>query len=253
MRIIAERPDTEDPDLLVHPEWRERHPWLVQAMSHGRQPRSDHGLFTDSPTGGGLARWRQLGERLGGVAIVAARQVHGAAVRVHGPGAPELRLAADCDGHVTRAPGQVVAVVTADCVPLTLVAPRVRAVAVLHAGWRGASAGIAEAGLATLRDRFGVRAAEVEAHLGPAICGGCYEVGPEVHAALAEPGTCVPEGPQPIDVPARLGARLMRAGVPHDAVTRSEYCTRCGDTVDLYSHRRGDAGRQVTLAGVRGA
>jgi copper oxidase (laccase) domain-containing protein len=146
----------------------------------------------------------------------------------------------------------VVAVVTADCVPLTLIAARVRGVAMLHVGWRGAAAGIGEAGLATLRDRFGVRPDEIEAHLGPAICGACYEVGPEVHAALAEPGAPVPSGPQPIDLRARVAERLIRAGVPRERVSVSAHCTRCGESVRLYSHRRGDLGRQVSFAGVRG-
>src|SRR5690606_18360795 len=101
------------------------------------------------------------------------------------------------DGHATRAPGLLLAVSVADCVPVSLVDPERRAVALLHAGWRGAAAGILERGLEVLAERLLARPEDLHVHLGPAICGGCYEVGPEVHRALGLPE---PPAPAPVDL-----------------------------------------------------
>lgn len=137
------------------------------------------------------------------------------------------------------------AVTVADCVPAFLVAPERETSAVVHAGWRGAAAGILERAVATLRDRFGIPAAEVALHLGPSICGDCYEVGPEVHEGLGEP---TPPGPSPVDLRGNLARRAEAVGIPASEITVSTLCTRCGP-VDLYSHRGGDAARQVAYLG----
>jgi hypothetical protein len=132
----------------------------------------------------------------------------------------------------------------ADCVPVSLVDPVGRRIALLHAGWRGAAAGMLEAGVATLAE-LGSRAADLRAHLGPAICGPCYEVGPEVLQALALPSS----GPARLDLRACLAGRALVAGIGASALTASAHCTRCGD--DFFSHRGGEAGRQVGYLGIR--
>ncbi len=136
---------------------------------------------------------------------------------------------------------------TADCVPVFVVDPENRAVAALHAGWRGAASGVLERGLEVMADRVGSNAARAHLHLGPAICGHCYEVGPEVFETLQQP---VPATPTPIDLRAVLAQRAMDAGVPRGQVTVSEHCTRCGDC-GLFSHRGGDRERQVGYIGIR--
>lgn len=89
------------------------------------------------------------------------------------------------DALITRAPGLLLAVGTADCVPILLADARRRAVAAIHAGWRGTLARIAEKTLGRMRMSFGTSPADVVAITGPAIGGCCYEVGPEVVQAFA--------------------------------------------------------------------
>ena len=235
---------------LVHPEWRDRFPWLLQGPTTrgtGDQP-FDLGLFSGgSPEAGVRDNWRELITRTGADAAVHAPQVHGAEVRLHRAAGRGLTLVEPCDGHVTTERGVLLAVTTADCVPVFLVDRHERAVGVVHAGWRGAAAGVLESAFELLERKVGVAASDVHVHLGPAICGACYEVGPEVFEALGRP---VPEGPEPIDLRAVLAARAEGAGVPLDQVTTSEHCTLCRDD-GLFSHRRGDKERQVGFIGMR--
>ena len=174
-------------------------------------------------------------------------QVHGARVRAHRDASPGVLVVDATDAHVTREPGILLGVTLADCVPLFLVAPDARIVALAHAGWRGIVEGVVEETLASLRDRFGASPKDLRAHLGPAVCGRCYEVGPEIHAAL---GYAAPEIPSPVDLRLEAAGRLAGAGVEADAVTVSSHCTKCGD-VPYFSHRGGDTGRHAALLGVR--
>lgn len=209
----------------------------------------DMGLFGASPSGEVQARWASLAESTGFARVVHARQVHGVRVAVHQVGPSGRWVSGDFDGHVTAVPGTLLTVATADCVPVSIVDPTGRAVALLHAGWRGAAAGILEAGLSALAAALSVEVATCHLHLGPAICGDCYEVGPEVHRALGE---AVPAQPTPVDLPANLGRRAVAAGVPAENITVSSLCTRCGGGA-LYSHRGGDRGRQLAVLGIKPA
>ena len=238
------------PPRVRHPGWREAFPWLVQgttlrAASVNGSPEWDLGLFGQAPSGQVLDRWRELGRVSGLPHLVHGRQVHGRTVRVHDHlGGGGLQIGPEVDGWVTRTPGALLTVATADCVPVFLVAPRRRAVGLLHAGWRGVVEGILEGGVETLAHRMGSPARELRLHLGPAICGSCYEVGPEVHGAL---GLEVPEGPRPVDLRAVLAERAVAAGVRPGHVTVSRRCTRCDPL--LFSHRGGDRGRQISFIG----
>jgi len=247
--VVAEVPSAEPP-ALVHPAWRAAHPWLVQGTTRrgdGSEP-FDLGIFSDaSPVEVVLGAWERLRRGSGCARVVYAHQVHESDVRVHGEGPPGLHLTEPCDGHVTSAEGVLLAVTVADCVPVFVVAPQRRAVGLLHAGWRGVAAGVVERGLAVLRDEIGSSAADLHVHLGPAICGRCYEVGPEVLQVL---GLRAPSGRAPVDLRAVVAARAVAAGVPASSVTVSAHCTRCGDS-DLFSHRGGGRARQVGFLGIR--
>lgn len=248
---VRELPREDEPGVLHHPGWTERFPWLVHRTTVRRRAgRSfDLALFGGDRSEAVLARWTVLMEGSGLRTLVHARQLHGTAVRVHGEAVPPgLHLAPSCDGHATRRGGVGITVTTADCVPVSLVHEAGRAAGLLHAGWRGVAGGILEVGLGVLGERFRIPAAQVHVHLGPAICGSCYEVGPEVHDALGRPP---PEGPEPVDLRTLLAERAAKAGVREDRITVSEHCTRCGE--EFFSHRGGDAGRQVTLVGIREA
>ncbi|HUF27547.1 MAG TPA: polyphenol oxidase family protein [Gemmatimonadaceae bacterium] len=186
-----------------------------------------------------LDRWHALQRDLerGGPRFATARQVHGGRVVAHGDGWEGwLRIDA-ADGHVAVGRGTGLGVTVADCVPVFIAHPG-GAVALLHSGWRGTVARIVEHAVAALAQR-GAPASELRMHLGPAICGLCYEVSPDVHAALT--GRTVGK-PTPVDLRAVIADHARAAGVRH--ITTSPWCTRCHND-RYFSHRAGDAGRQV--------
>ena len=168
------------------------------------------------------------------------RQVHGAAVvRASEVGDGEIP---EADAAVRGQTGRAPAVRTADCVPVLLAEREGRAVAAVHAGWRGVAAGIAAAAVRSL----GVAPARVVVALGPAILGCCYTVGPEVLQAVGLPGA----GPGPLDLHARLRAQLREEGVPEEAIHAAPWCTRCHPEL-FFSYRRQKeaAGRQMAVIG----
>jgi YfiH family protein len=246
IRTIRERWVDGPVALLRNEEWAARFPFLVQGTTAGGSRGADFGLFRSAPVGEVMTRWRLLRETTGTTTVVHARQVHGARVLRHERVCAGIVVTdEDADGHVTREPGVLLTVSVADCVPVTLVSTGPHAVAMVHAGWRGAAAGALEAGLGALRDA-GADAASIWVHLGPAICGRCYEVGPDVFAAL---GLDVP-GDRLLDLRAVLARRAMDAGIPEAQISVSEWCTRCdGDT--LFSHRAGSTGRQLGFVALR--
>jgi len=170
-------------------------------------------------------------------AVVQGRQVHGKRV--------ERRAAKDgaiseADGQATAEGGLALLVLTADCLPVAVIGRR--AVAMLHAGWRGLATGILENGVRTLRELGDV--GELHAAIGPGAGGCCYEVGPEVHAALGRSA----QAPARIDPKAIARERLIAAGVVE--VSDVGICTMCGDPSLFFSHRRdgGVTGRQAGIA-----
>ena len=182
--------------------------------------------------------------------VLLPRQVHGTQVVTADP-ALELP---EADAIVTAASGTTVGVVTADCVPLMLVAPRERVVAAVHAGWRGAAAGIVERALTYLRDGFGVEPASVQAAIGPAIGACCYEVGPEVRAAFRQVSgdtTAVAwtrrDDRDVLDLRRAVQALLEAAGVRDVAILGP--CTRCSPAYCSYRRDGSNAGRQVSIIG----
>lgn len=174
--------------------------------------------------------------------VAALRQVHSArAVAVAGPG-----FHGEADALHTTAPDLALSVITADCVPV-VVATGDR-LAAIHAGWRGIAAGVVKAGLASFAPG---EVAGARAWIGPAIGACCYEVGPEVAAAVAEASSpaAVREGPRDrphLDLRAAVARQLAAAGVPR--VDLVGPCTRCEPDL-LWSYRRDGkaAGRNVAF------
>lgn len=200
------------------------------------------GLGGSEPVGAVMDRWSSLAKALGEIGVkrlAALRQVHETTIARHLSGWQGLLLTEGVDGHFTTVPGTALAITTADCTPVFIMHPR-GAVMALHAGWRGAAGGILEAGLAKLRN-LGFPEQECHVYLGPAICGKCYEVGPETYEAVT--GQHV-TGKQYLDVRANLAARAHRLGVTQ--ITIDKACTRC-NAERFFSHRGGDAGRQLSI------
>jgi polyphenol oxidase len=123
--------------------------------------------------------------------FVFAGQVHGAGARVvgeadRGRGAFSLDdVVPAADALVTSSPGVVLAILTADCVPIVLHDPVAGVLACVHAGWRGTVARVSAAALATMQT-LGSRPADVIAGIGPAIPAARYQVGPDVYRAVTE-------------------------------------------------------------------
>jgi len=189
-----------------------------------------------------------------------ARQVHSATIlrvdpRRLGQGPPEGKpVVGEADGLVTAEPGVVLAVLTADCAPVLLADPTAGVVGAVHAGWRGLAAGVVEAGVAAMAG-LGADPAACTGLVGPAVGGCCYEVGPDVRAAVGDryPAALATtrDGRPALDPAAGAAQALQRAGVGQVRVAGE--CT-----VDLeerlFSHRRdhGRTGRQAGLIALAG-
>ncbi len=170
-------------------------------------------------------------------------QVHGTCVR-------DLDQEADgpADAAVTRQPGRVCAILTADCLPVLLAAEAGDRVAAAHAGWRGLAAGVIEATLSAL----GTAPEELMAWLGPCIGPQHFEIGAEVREVLLAADGAAEESIRPnargrfmADLPGLARSRLRRLGLRR--IFGSGECTYA--QADRYfSHRRdGRTGRQATL------
>jgi purine-nucleoside/S-methyl-5'-thioadenosine phosphorylase / adenosine deaminase len=199
------------------------------------------GLASEEPARVVMQRWRALRDELspGGVRLATATQVHGSRVVTHANDWSGWLRVDDADGHVAPERGLALAVTIADCVPVFIAHPS-GAVALLHSGWRGTAGHIVERGIEALAHR-GFAASELRLHLGPAICGNCYEVGPDVIRQLTGRDSGKPER---VDLRALIRDHARAAGIRH--MTTSGLCTRC-DNDRLYSHRAGDAGRQIAV------
>lgn len=199
------------------------------------------------PTGGGRDAGRA--ERVaagGGWLAVSATQPHGAAVAaVERP--VEVPMGG-CDGLATDRDDIALVVWTADCVPLLLAGGR--AVAAVHAGWRGAAAGVVPATLELLRGRYGVEPAELWAWLGPAVCGRHYPVGEEVVAALEATGVAPTRWRQGrrVDLRQLVAAQLEAAGVHRSRVGVVDACTVEDPALASYRRDGAKAGRQWSFA-----
>lgn len=161
------------------------------------------------------------------------------------PGEGRSGVLGEGDALLENQPGSVVAVKTADCVPILLADERRRAVAAVHAGWRGTVARIVPAALAAMRDRFGTDPADVHAAIGPAIGPCCYEVGPEVAAQFGRQGRAY------IDLGAANRAQLVETGISPNRIYTSDRCTRC-NPAEFHSFRRDKdaSGRLYSFVGI---
>jgi polyphenol oxidase len=201
----------------------------------------DYAVPADGPDDAARRRWTgllaALGEDVPGLA--SARQVHGVRVLKHAEAHAGWMRHDGADGHLSVAPGLALAVSVADCIPVFLAHPG-GAVGLLHAGWRGVAGGILGQALADWR-AAGLPLDEVHLHLGPAISGRAYEVGPDVYEALTGLATA---RPRHVDLRALLLEQARAAGLRH--ITVSLACT-VEDNDRFFSHRAGDAGRQVAV------
>lgn len=174
------------------------------------------------------------------------RQVHGTTVvRVSSPKAGEGDEP-EADAAVTDVPGVVLAILTADCLPVVLAADDGSEVAVAHAGWRGLAGGVLEGTVGAMR----APPERVRAWMGPAAGPESYEVGEEVREAFAGASAFVATRPGHwrVDLFALARQRLVQAGLAPDAIHGGGMST-IADPERFFSHRRDQrTGRMATLA-----
>jgi YfiH family protein len=160
-----------------------------------------------------------------------------------------------CEGDalVTNLIRQSIGVRTADCVPILLLDARSRAVAALHAGWRGTAAEIVHCTLAKLTEDYGTHASDVYAAIGPAIRPCCYEVSTDVaerFAAWPESVQLFADAKPRIDLPKANQLQMVDSGIPAQQIFDCELCTACHLDV-FFSFRREPAnpGRMISAIG----
>jgi len=212
--------------------------------------------------------------------LVTVRQIHSDLIHCFSE-IPESPLAGD--GLVTRTPGLLLAILTADCLPVILADTKRRAIGVFHAGWRGTVKRIVEKGVGEMQRWFGSRPRDIKAAIGPGVHGCCYSVGPEVRTQFesqfeygsklfreVEESDPVREkypllfltarAPGHSELPKKIFLDLVEAnrrqllavGVPAKNISASPLCTSCHTDL-LFSHRaeKGVTGRMMAVAGIR--
>ena len=212
--------------------------------------------------------------------LVTLRQVHSDTIRfVEAPSRSQLVG----DGLITSTPGLLLAIQTADCLPIILVDSKRRAVGVFHAGWRGTLKRIVEKGVGEMRRRFGSRPRDLKAVIGPGVHGCCYQVGNEVREQFESQFayaaklfreveerdpvrdkypmlflTARPPGhselPKKIflDLVEANRQQLLAAGVPAKSIEASPLCTSCNtDLLFSYRAEKGKTGRMMGAVGIR--
>jgi len=198
--------------------------------------------------------------------MVTVRQVHGAEVKRVAANEVGLRTlggraVVEADGLISDAPGIMLAIQVADCVPVLVADVKLRVVAGFHAGWRGTAAGIVEQGIARMVDEFGCSLTDLVGAVGPSIGACCYTVGEEVRtkfgARYGYAAELFSEGEDGthVDLAEANRRQLVGAGLRADRVTvvgECTACTRMDGRRKYFSHRaeRGLTGRSMGMIGV---
>jgi len=150
------------------------------------------------------------------------------------------------DALISNTPGRTVAVKTADCLPILLVDGKNRAVAAVHAGWRGTIGRIVCRTADVLCRTFATKPADLHAAIGPGIGSCCYEVGPEVAAEFGLSGRAH------VDLAEANRRQMVGIGIPDRQIYAAGLCTQCRPD-DFWSYRREKegAGRMFSFVGIR--
>ena len=212
--------------------------------------------------------------------LIAVRQVHSDLIHCVSENSQSILTG---DGLITRTPGLLLAILTADCLPVILADTKRRAVGVFHAGWRGTVKRIVEKGVGEMHRCFGTRPGDLKAAIGPGVHGCCYAVGREVRTQFesqfeygsklfreVEESDPVREkypllfltarAPGHSELPKKIfldlveanRRQLMAAGVAAKNISASPLCTSCRtDLLFSYRAEKGVTGRMMAVAGIR--
>jgi polyphenol oxidase len=216
--------------------------------------------------------------------LITLRQIHSDIIRcVDSIPDPIQEEPLSGDGLITATPGLLLAMQTADCLPVILVDAKRHAVGVFHAGWRGTVKRIVEKGVGEMVRCFGSRPRDLKAAIGPGIQGCCYEVGEEVRTKFesqfrygaslfrevkeSDPVRekypllfLTARAPGHSELPKKIlldlveanRQQLLAVGVPAKSIEASPLCTNCHPEL-LFSYRaeKGKTGRMMAVAGIR--
>ena len=216
--------------------------------------------------------------------LITLREIHSDIIRcVDSIPDPTHKEPLSGDGLITATPGLLLAIQTADCLPVILVDAKRHVVGVFHAGWRGTVKRIVEKGVGEMHRCFGSRPRDLKAAIGPGIQGCCYEVGEDVRtqfesqfaygsSLFRETKDSDPvrekypllfltaRAPGHSELPKKIfldlveanRQQLLAAGVPKKSIEASPLCTNCHPEL-LFSYRaeRGKTGRMMGVAGIR--
>ena len=269
-------------------------PWLLHGFSTRKSGFSKiyggHSLnlgFTKHDSRAAVERNRAAFQRQVGAVdgkhlwpLITLRQIHSDLIHsVSKP--PREQLVGD--GLITATPGILLAIQTADCLPVVLVDIKSHAVGVFHAGWRGTVKRIVEKGVGEMRACLDSKPRDIKAAIGPGIHGCCYQVGEEVRTNFESQFAYAPDlfrevkesdpvrekypllfltarAPGHSELPTNIfldlveanRRQLMDAGVPRKNIHASPLCTSCNTDL-LFSHRaeKGVTGRMMAVAGIR--
>ena len=212
--------------------------------------------------------------------LVTLRQIHSDLIHCvdEMPDAPLVG-----DGLITRMPDVLLAVQTADCLPIILIDPKQRAVGVFHAGWRGTVKRIVEKGVGEMRRGFGTVPGNIKAAIGPGIHACCYDVGPDVRQKFESQFAYADDlfhetkesdpvrekypllfltarAPGHSELPTKIFLDLVEAnrrqltdaGVSPRNISVSPLCTACRpDLLFSYRAEKGVTGRMMSIAGLK--
>jgi YfiH family protein len=228
---------------------------------------------------------RRLLEALGAphAELITLRQIHSSLVRRVGRADLKRAEAWKGDGFMTDEPGLLLAIQTADCIPVLVTDVRRKAVAAFHAGWRGTLKRIVENGVGRMRTEFRSRPEDLVAAIGPGIGACCYAVGEEVRSEFGSQFAYAPElfvevsdsdpvrdkypllfltarapghsnlGPSlHLDLMEANRRQLLEAGLRAEAISVVGDCTRCqNNRYFSYRAEQGFTGRMLSVVGLR--
>jgi purine-nucleoside/S-methyl-5'-thioadenosine phosphorylase / adenosine deaminase len=213
--------------------------------------------------------------------LVQLKQIHSSVVQRVDAVPPRAALAGD--GLITNTPGLLLAIKTADCVPVLVADAKRRAVGAFHAGWRGTVARVVEKGIGEMRRQFGSLPRDLHAVIGPCVRRCCYQVGPEERTAFESQFSYADElfeevfdadaihvrypllflnqrapghgdlGPEiHLDLVEANQRQLLDTGIREEHISVIDGCTAC-DTSRFFSHRAefGQTGRMMAVIGIR--
>jgi len=183
------------------------------------------------------------------------KQVHSDVVHFIGE-RPQRTLRGDA--AVTRLPGLLLVIKTADCLPVVLVEGKKRVIAAVHCGWKGTSQRVLEKVVMGMKERYDADPAAILAAFGPCIGGACYEVGEDVRRTFVEskfPASLFRpvsgrSGRYLFDLRPANRLQLLKLGVKATNIFSIDICTHCDRKYPSYRRDRDATGRMLTFIGI---